>query len=475
MKSRLFSVALVAALTGCASHSDLAPITRPTDGSTLAAGQSLAGSPITAAPVTDWWREFGDPQLDALIEDALKSSPSLQLAEARLRLAMAQAGVADSTTLPRVSGNYQGNRERMSEHFLYPPPFGGSTITTNRLALDFSYELDFWGRHRETLRGAQSEARAAELERQSARLMLATGIARSYVELDRLLGQQELSAQLLKAGREATSLVDQRVAAGIDNEPARNRAHSQSAALESELAAIGEQVLRVRHQLAALLGAGPDRGLSIARPRLTQAGALALPSVLPAELMGRRPDVVAQRLRVQAAEHYAEATKADFYPNVNLSAFLGFQAIGADALLKSGSRIAGLGPAVSLPIYAGGNTRARVAGRYAEYDAAAAQYNATLSTALREIADAVGAWRTVEEREKAQGIAATETGKAFEASRRRHTAGIDSRLTVITSQADAIAEQRRAADLRAQRFAAAIELARALGGGYAPSAVTAQH
>lgn len=474
MKPVLLSFAVAAALAGCANYGDLAPRTRPVDGAGLASAQSLAGPATTATPSATWWRDFGDPQLDALIDEALASAPSLQLAEARLRQALAQAGVANAATSPKVTGNYQVTRERMSEHFLYPPPFGGSMVTMNRLALDFSYELDFWGRHRETLKGALSEARAAELERESARLVLATGIARAYVELDRLLAQQELSQRLLQSSREAAKLVAQRVAAGIDGEPAQNRVRAQSAALESEQAAIGEQVLRVRHQLAALLGAGPDRGLTIARPELKNAGALALPSVLPAELLGRRPDVTAQRLRVQAAEHYAEATKADFYPNVNLNAFLGFQAIGTDTLLKSGSRIAGLGPAISLPIYAGGNTRARLSGRYADYDAAAAQYNATLSTALREIADAVGAWRTVEEREQSQRIAATEAGQAFDSARRRHAAGMDSRLAVIASEADAITEQRRIADLRAQRFAAAIELARALGGGYAPTPALAQ-
>ncbi|WP_186453783.1 efflux transporter outer membrane subunit [Denitratisoma sp. DHT3] len=472
MKPYLLPLALL--LAGCANHGDLAPAIRPVDGAGLATAQTLSGPAAQGAPAAAWWREFGDPQLDALIDEALQSAPSLQLAAARLRQALAQAGVADSATRPRVMGNYQGDRERMSEHFLYPPPFGGSTVTMSRLALDFSYELDFWGRHRETMKGAQSEARAAELERETARLVLATGIARSYVELDRLLSLQALSDRQLQAAREAAHLVDQRFAAGIDNEPARNRARVQAAALENEQAAIAEQVLRVRHQLAALLGAGPDRGLAIGRPDLKNAGALALPSVLPAELMGRRPDVVAQRLRVEAAEHYAEATKADFYPNVNLSAFLGFQSIGTDTLLKSGSRIAGLGPAVSLPIYAGGNTRARVAGRYAEYDAAAAQYNATLTTALREIADAVGAWRAVEEREAAQRVATNESGRAFDAARRRHEAGVDNRLAVIGAETEAIAEQRRSADLRAQRFAAAIELARALGGGYAESTVLAR-
>ncbi|HQR04266.1 MAG: efflux transporter outer membrane subunit [Proteobacteria bacterium] len=464
-----FAAVLIA---GCSSFGGLDAANKPADPASLATARSFADTP-QAAPTAEWWHAFGDPQLDALVAEALQSSPSLQLAAARLRRAQAQAGISRAGTRPDLSGNIASDRERMSENFLYPPPFGGSAITFNRAALDFSYEIDFWGRNRAALDAALSEAKASALEQQSARLLLAAAVCRSYVELDRLMSQRELAERMLTLARDQRSLAQKRVAAGIDDSAAR--ANAFAAGRESDLTAYDDAIAQQRHQIAALLGAGPDRGLDITRPKLQNAGTLGLPSLLPADLMGRRPDITAQRLHVEAAASGVDVAKADFYPNVNLSAFLGFQSIGASKFLDHGSRVAGIGPAIHLPIFTGGAIRSRLDARYAEYDGAVAQYNNALSGALREIADVISVWRATESREKAQDTATTEMTRSLANARRREAAGLGNRLAVITAEADSITEERRGTDLRALRFAAAIELARALGGGYIESpAATAQ-
>ena len=473
MMSRNVIAPIMAALlvAACVGVGDLSPSGKLVEPATLAVAKSFANTAI-ATPAPDWWRAFGDPQLTSLIEVALKANPGLKVAEARLAGALAAASLATANRMPQVAVNFQGDRERFSENYIYPPGLGGERFTPARATLDFSYELDFWGRTRALLDAAVSETKAAEVDRDAARLLLAVAMARSYVELDRLYAQRDLVEKLLTERREALALAAARGKAGLDETSVAARSSAQLASVEGELPAIDQQIDITRHQLAALLGAGPDRGLAIERPKLTDAGVLALPAVLPADLLGRRPDVVAQRLRVEAADKYGEAARADAYPNVNLLAFVGAQSLGLNKLLESASSISGFGAAIHVPIYGGGRVRAEVRERYADYDAAVAQYNNTLTEALKEIANAVSTWRGVEARDLSQRTETEQIAIARDNARRRYDAGLTNKLPLIDRQFDLLTERRRGADIRAQRFAAAIELNRAVGGGFAPPAAT---
>ena len=466
MNRRGLTTSLLSALlaSACAGYGDIAPTVVPADPVSLAADRSLVGARI-AEVRPEWWRDFGDPQLDSLVDEALHSHPGLKIAEARLASARALSGVADAQRMPQVSANFQGDRQRYPQHYIWPEDFGGHFFSQGRLALDFSYEIDFWGRNRAILDGALSYVRATEVERDAARLMLAVAVVRAYVELDRLCLHHDLVEQQITARRKAYAHVLARSKAGLDEQSAVARFAAQVAASEGELPAVDQQLALVRHQLAALLGAGPDRGLDIGRPRLLDAGQLALPSMLPADLLGRRPDVVAQRYRVEAADKFGQAARADFYPNVDLFGFLGSQALGLPKLLESGSSIAGFGAAARLPIYGGGRLRAQLHQRYAEYDIAVADYNTALTEGLKDIANAVSNWRGVEARDASQRTVLSETTNARNNARLRYQAGLNNELNLIEREMDLLVEQRRVADVRAQRYAAATELNRALGGG----------
>jgi NodT family efflux transporter outer membrane factor (OMF) lipoprotein len=468
MNRRGLTTSLLSALlaSACAGYGDIASTVVPADPVSLATARSLGEARI-AEVRPEWWRDFGDPQLDLLVDEALHSHPGLKVAEARLASARAFAGVADAQRMPQVSANFQGDRQRYPQHYIWPEDFGGHFFSQGRLALDFSYEIDFWGRNRAVLDGALSYVRATEVERDAARLILAVAVVRAYVELDRLCMHRDLVEQQITARRKAYAHVLARSKAGLDEQSAVARFAALAAASEGELPAVDQQLALVRHQLAVLLGAGPDRGLDIERPKLLEAGQLALPSMLPADLLGRRPDVVAQRYRVEAADKFGEAARADFYPNVDLFGFLGSQALGLPKLLESGSSIAGFGAAARLPIYGGGRLRAQLRQRYAEYDIAVADYNAALTEGLKDIANAVSNWRGVEARDAAQRTVLSETANARNNARQRYQAGLNNELNLIEREMDLLVEQRRAADVRAQRYAAATELNRALGGGLA--------
>jgi NodT family efflux transporter outer membrane factor (OMF) lipoprotein len=466
--SKLIALAGAALLTGCASFAGMQPAARPLDPATLAAKDTLAVLPGTPNgwPTGDWWIIYGDAQLDTLIHEALAGSLTLAVARARIEQADAVAAAAAAERWPQLGAGANIDRQHYPEHGIYPPPIAGATLTSGQLALNFRHEFDFWGRQQASLDAALSRARAAAIEAEAAKLTLAAAVARSYVELDHQYALCDVADASLKQRERIRDLTESRVGAGLESKVELRQSASTVFGARTDVAAAKERIALLQNELAALLGQGPDRGLSIERPRLGAELAAALPSRLPAELLGRRPDIVAQRLRVEAAGGDIAAARARFYPNIDLTAFLGFQSVGLDQLLKSGSHVFGTGAALSLPIFDGGRLRANLAGHDAAYDLAVEQYNATLIEALRDVADQVNSWHAIDLQSTEQRQAQSEAEEAYRLVLLRYKEGLSSYLTVLSVESQVLAERRLAADLRARRLAASIGLARALGGGF---------
>ena len=473
IEARTFAVAALTAavLAACASPGKLAPRSGGvSDPNTLVAGQSLAGTLMQGAwPAADWWHAFGDPQLDVLVAEALAGNPDLRLAQARLDGARAQTGAADAATQPKLLAEANASRQRFSEHDLVPPPFAGTVQSTGHGSLDFSWDLDFWGKNRAALQAALSREAAAGAEQAAARLLLATALTHVYVEFARLQEQREILEASLALRQDTERLTRMRVRAGLELETETRQAASSVAQVRGELAGLETAENLVRHQLAALAGAGPDRGLALVRPALQSAVALALPSELPAELVARRPDVAAARQRVEAALGATRAARAAFYPNLNLSAFAGVQALGFQNLFRAGSQVAGVSPAISLPIFDGGLLRAGLASRQAEFDAAVAEYDGAVLSAVRDVSDQVASWRGIDKQAQAQEQALRESRAARELAGRREGAGLATHLAVINAELRLQEQRRSLSDLAARRLDVAVQLNRALGGGFSPA------
>jgi len=459
---------LATLLAGCASSDGLTTRSTPAEPAALASARSFAKVPVVkdAMPSDEWWKALGDPQLDALVAEALASSPSLRLARARVNRALALAESAGAALRPQVAASVDSSRQRISEHYIFPPPLAGSWDWQNQALLNFSYEFDFWGRNGAAQAAALGQARAAEADSRAAALVLASAVALAYVQLSRTFDQLDLARALLQQREQQLELVRERLAAGLDSRVELKQAEGTPPESRQRVAQLEETLALSRHQLAALLGMGPDRGEEIARPALRPQAQLALPSQLPADLLGRRPDVVASRWRVEAAARDIDSARAEFYPNVNLIAFVGLQALGWSQFLNAGSRVLGAGPALRLPVFDAGRLRGNLGAKNADYDAAVEQYNQALADALRDVADQVEAWRSIDRQdgEVAEGLAAAQA--AYDLALARYRAGLSSYLSVLAAEGQLIAQQGLAAELRARRVEAAIGLSRALGGGY---------
>ncbi|HOI65656.1 MAG TPA: efflux transporter outer membrane subunit, partial [Thiomonas arsenitoxydans] len=225
------------------------------------------------------------------------------------------------------------------------------------------------------------------------------------------------------------------------------------------------QITQARNLLAALTGQGPQATATLA-PQLAALPTLNLPDTLPASLIGRRADIVAARWQVEAALHGVKAARAAFYPDINLTAFAGFSALGFSQWLTGGSQTLGVGPALTLPIFEGGALRAQLRGKSAQADAAIAQYNGTLVDAVHEVADAIAARQSIGQQIAQQQQALDAAQDALRLVDQRYKAGLSNYLTVLTVQSSVLKLQQAGVDLKAQALADDVALIRALGGGY---------
>lgn len=455
---------------GCVSGRDRNP-PRPMEPGKLAAERTLAGTAVDESswPTDRWWQAYGDPQLDELVQEALAGNPTLPEAQARLRAAQAEVTRASGPRLPSASVDAEVGHQRYSANGLYPPPFAGNYYTDGRAALDFSYDLDFWGRNRDLLESARANVRAAEADRAAARLALTVAVARAYFNLDLQFAFLDIANSSLEQQNAILDLTNQRASRGLET-VARVRQSEASVALTRTSVEYVEASIRIaRSQLGTLTGAGPDRGLDLQRPRIKWPESMRLPSALPANLLGRRPDIVAQRWRVESASRGVAAAEAAFYPNINLAAFAGFQAIGLSKLFDGGSAIVGGGPALSLPLFNRRELRGALQTQQAQYELSVAQYNQTLMDAMNEVVTAVANWDSLV-RQTAQARTAEEAAQnAYSITRDRYRAGLDNYLTVLSSENEVFMTQAIHAQLLSRELNITTDLVRALGGGYVPA------
>src|SRR5262245_42872402 len=457
---------LLLILAGCAGLPEKRELAKAKTLDQYAAARSFDAA-AREWPADQWWKAYGDPQLDALIAEGLAGSPTLASAEARLQRARAFMQVADAALKPQVSANASITEAKQSRNYLTPSqlvPEGWNDY--GRATLDFSWEIDFWGKNRAALAAATSEAEAAAADRAQARITLATSIASAYAELARLQAALDTAKSAQEVRTRTASLFRQRHDNGLETLGSVRSAEARRAAAEADTLSLAEQLALQKNRIAALLGAGPDRGLAIEAPKISLAQTFGLPGSLPAELLGRRPDVAAARLRAEAAAKRIDQARAAFYPNVNLAAFVGRQSLGLDRLTSENSAIGSIGPAVSLPIFDGGRLRGQLRTNEADYLDAIASYEKAVVQALQDVADAAVSQKALGGQIARTDEAVALSREAWRIQNNRYNGGLSTYLDVLSAEETLLANLRSQSDLNSRSFALDVALVRALGGGY---------
>jgi len=459
------SAIFVATLSACASFSGINSDKRMASPRQFETAQSLQAE-NGHWPDADWVDQFGDAQLKALLAEALKSNPTIAQAQARVAAAQASSESANANTLPHVDAGYSLTRQQYSSTALVPPPIAGSWQNENKGLLTASYDLDLWGKNREAFKAAVSQVQVNKADAEVVKLTLNTAIARTYNQLARLYVLRDIAQQELARREQIDRITAGRIAAGLDTEVEHKTAQANLATSRASIAALDGSILTTRYQLAALLGAGPDRGLSIARPTLGIGDEVRLPNNLPADLVSRRPDIVAARWRIDVLTHEIKVAKAAFFPNINLFAAIGFNSLGFGQFLSAASQTTSIGSAIHLPIFDGGELRAQLKGRYAEFDYAVSGYNQTLISALAEVATQLSQIRSSDAQLAATQAAQQAAQSADALAAVQYKAGLTNQLTVLNADMNALNADQTVANLKMNRRDQQIALASALGGGY---------
>jgi NodT family efflux transporter outer membrane factor (OMF) lipoprotein len=461
----VLSLLALAVLAACAPIPKLPSPAQPLDGAAL--GLDVAAT-TPAELRSDWWTAYQDPQLDALMARALAQHPSL--AQARARLAQAGAAVenAEAADRPAASLSLDATRQRYTEHGLVPAAVAGSIRTNATLQAGISYDWDFFGRHQAALQAALGTQKAAEAEAAAAGLKLSAAITQAYLALARVGAQRELLQDQQQRSEQSAALVRERVAAGLDAQPALRNAETPLPELRRQALVLDSQASQLRHQLAAL-SAQPMDALATLSPRLPQALALNVDQ-LGVDLLGRRPELVAARWRVEAASRELVVARSQFYPNVSLSAFAGFNSLGLDKLLNAGSRQYGFGPSLRLPIFDSGRLRAQLKSSAAEADAAVAAYNGALLEALRDATDQLSNLQSLQRQASEQAAALGHVQASRDLARQRYDAGLGNYLAVLSAEQALLTQRRQLLDLQGLDLDAQVALMRSLGGGWSEPA-----
>jgi len=421
-----------------------------------------------------WWESLGDLQLNNLIATGLQSNPSLATAQQRVRRMQALTGLAQAAGLPQAQLGADLTRQRYSANGLYPKPIAGNTLDNDNVQGTVSWSPDLWGQHAAELASALGQTRASQADGAAAATGLASHIAQSYIALSRLLAQRDIAERTQLQRQTMQALIAQRFTAGLDTQIEQSQSDGNVSDAQSQIEALQEQIAMVRHQLAVLSGQAPQT-LTALSPQLNALQLEAVPLVLGADLLGRRPDVVASRWRVEAASQDVVVARTQFYPNVDLSAFIGFNALGVSHLLNTNSLQVGLSPALRLPLFDGGRLQAQLSGRQAELDMAVSQYNFAVLEAVKESADAISSDQWLARQSVSQTAALASAQKNHAIAQQRFDAGLGNHLNVLAAETTLLLQRRNSVDVKARQLDNRIKLMKALGGGWRDDTAAPAH
>ncbi|HYP67838.1 MAG TPA: efflux transporter outer membrane subunit, partial [Thiobacillaceae bacterium] len=338
-------------------------------------------------PSEHWWQEFGLPELNRLIESALKDQPDVAAAQARLRTAEYAERLARLDSQVHYSTDASIVRERFSENGLFPPPIGGSTFTQTNITENLSYNLDWWGKNHALVRAAGNETRAARDEAAAVRLAVAAAVADNYFAWADVDNRLAIAHDLEQAHRKEHDILKARFNLGLDSAQPLIDARKKLDLDEDFIQGLQYLDRSWRYRLSALIGSDPDHAAELPRPSL-KAQLPPLPGRLPLDWLALRPDVAALRSRVEAAADQSAAAQADFYPNLDLRLMVGLETLKLGKLFQAASLSDSFGPALHLPIFNTQTLRAKLGMREADYASAVAAYNRTILDAARQSADA---------------------------------------------------------------------------------------
>jgi multidrug efflux system outer membrane protein len=422
-----------------------------------------------------WWKLYGDAQLDRMVDEALAHNANLAVAVARVDEARALLGETRSGQFPTVDASYGRERTQSSLRSSTPLPPGVERTRDNyRGTLNVSYELDLWGRLRNATKAARAELLATEAAQETVRIALVADVVQAYYSLRSLDEQVAATQRSVTSRAESLALQKKRYDAGVISEFEYRQLEAEELAARAQLPVLEQQRARQENALAVLLGRSP-RAIYVdtvvekaADEPAGQQRVLVVPAGLPSELLLRRPDLVEAEQRLIAANARIGAARAAYFPSLSITGFFGGESAAMSELFTGPAGTWQAAASLTQPIWNTGRVSAQVDAANARQRQTLAQYQLAIQNAFRDVRDAVVAQSKTREQFDAENRRAATLREALRLAKLRYVSGVASQLDVLDAERNLLAAELNRSDaLRAQRAAVA-DLLKALGGGWNP-------
>lgn len=475
LNTSLRCLCLALLLTGCAT----APHDRIIQASPDFARAQHAASIKLAKdgwPEARWWTRYDDPQLNALVDRALKDSPTM--AVAATRIGYAQAALAAQRS---VGGGSLGlevglNRQRYSGNGLFPEPIGGSFYNDAAVQVKASYDFDWWGKQRALVAASLGEVNARQADAAQAEQELAASVVQSYLRLQLLWARRDNTIAMSALERDLIADRKARIGRGLATSDAQSLAERDLASLDEQAAAFATQAGRELEALRALTGAVAANASEqfTVTPHALHGGAASLPQELGLALLARRPDLQAARWRVEATLGRVTAREAAYYPDLNLTGAIGLDAVSLGKLLKYDSRTMVVGTIIDLPLFHSRSLDADLDSARADRNAAIADYNQAVFRAVAEVAEEGATLQGLAVQAQAQARTLAASGQLVASAQRRIDHGLGDRASLLDARQALLRQQDTALYQQDAALQTEVALTKALGGGYLATNSTQQ-
>jgi NodT family efflux transporter outer membrane factor (OMF) lipoprotein len=457
--------------TGCVVGPNYHPPVSDVPARWSEAAQNTAPSPSLPA---QWWKTFNDPELDFLVQRAVRANFGLQLAEARIREARARRVIAASALWPSANATGSYTRLWQDEDLFGPLSAGGQPVLLGaqpenlfQAGFDARWELDLFGGTRRSVEASQADVEASFYDRGDVLMTLLAEVARNYIELRGSQRELGVAHDDLVAQRDILDLTRARYQGGLATDLDVSRADAQVKTTESQIPIVEISYERALHRLGVLLGQWPEaladefrasRPIPVAPPEL--------PPDLPSDLLRQRPDIRRAERQLAAATARIGVATAELYPKFSLLGTVGLESLSASDFFNGSSKLWSIGPSITWPIFRGGQIVANIEVRDAQEQQALIVYRQTILNALEEVENAIVAYSRERERREtlAEAVAANERAAAL--ARDRYLGGLSDFLNVLEAQRKLFQAQSEMALSDAAESDDMVALYKALGGGW---------
>jgi NodT family efflux transporter outer membrane factor (OMF) lipoprotein len=467
MTLRTAAFAFLSVLGGCS----FAPTYKTPSSAPPAEVYAEAGDWRMADPVDNrargaWWTLFQDPELDALEAKVGGANQNIKAAFARLQEARAATRIARADLFPSLNVGSSATRQRISQNSPSYLPGINPTFNNFDIEADLSYEVDLWGRVRNTVNAAKANQQASAADLASLDLEQHAELATDYYTLRSEDAEQVLLDNTVDDYARSLELTEHLYHGGAAAVADVDQARAQLEGARTQAADVALQRSQTEHAIAVLVGENPSRFHLAPKPLPQDSAPPQIDLGLPSTLLERRPDVAAAERRVAAANAQIGVARAAYFPVFSLAAATGFDSTRTSTLLNAPSRVWSAGPAGLLTVFDAGRHRAQSAQAHAQYDEQVADYRATVLIAYQEVEDNLAALRRLEQESLSEAAAVMATGKALEQARYRYKAGLVTYLEVATTETIALQAQQSRVNILNRRMDASVLLVKALGGGW---------